>query len=356
MLKLLSFITALAICLSAGPFLGVLAEEGVFYARISDFTAVYDKNTEEVEFCVELDGSVLEAEEFIVRIYCEVFEPEHRVWEENQSINTYGLSFGACLKDGNKLKGALPLDKERFTSEYYRNFRISVRGKTVESGGNLYYTLDSADIPISPKAAYAGEGVTVIPQVLPAQTAIGGYVLLRLTVKDIPDTFSGGLTSLSFTLNYDTALLRADEVNLNARGAGWGISATQADDGIALNLEGGGVYEDGDIVISLKFMTVAAGVCDFGISGLYGGDGYGNSFLTESAAVDARVSILGAPVPLGDVNGDGNVDNLDAAWVLQYDAKLRPSIENGDVNGDGTVNSVDAALILKYDAGLISGF
>ncbi len=356
MLKVLSFIMTLAICLSAVPFLGVLAEEGVFYARITDFTAVYDENTEEVEFCAELDGSILEAEEFTVRIYCEVFEPEHRVWEENQSINTYGLSFGGCLKDGNKLKGTLPLEKERFTSEYYRNFRISISGKTVESGGNLYYTLDSADIPISPKAAYDGEAVALIPQVLPAQTALGGYVLLRLTVKDIPETLSGGLTSLGFTLNYDSALLRIEEAVMDARGGGWSVSAAQRDGGVSLALEGGGVYEDGDIVISLKFMTVGAGVCDFGISGLYGGDGYGNSFLAESADIDARVSILGAPVPLGDVNSDGNVDNLDAAWVLQYDAKLRESIENGDVNGDGLVNSVDAALILKYDAGLISGF
>ncbi len=58
----------------------------------------------------------------------------------------------------------------------------------------------------------------------------------------------------------------------------------------------------------------------------------------------------------GDTNNDGNINSLDAAWVLQYDANLREDIQNGDVNGDGTVNSLDAAFILKYDAKLIESF
>ncbi len=356
MLKTLSVITALAICLCAVPMLGVSAEEGVFYAEITGITAVYDKNTEEVEFCVEVDGFIPENEEFVVRIYCEVFEPEYEVWEENQSINTYLLSFGSCLKGGNTLKGALPLEAERFLSEYYRNFRLSINGCTVENGGNVYYTIDSADIPISPKESYDGEAPTLIPQVLPAQTALGGYVVLKLSVADIPQTLSGGLTSLNFTLYYNAALLRIEEVTADARSEGWSISAAQSENSLSLSLSGDGVYENGDVLITLMFMTVGDGVCDFAVSDLYGGDSYGNSFATEDTALEASVSITGAPILPGDVNSDGSVDNLDAAWVLQYDARLRASIENGDVNNDGVVNSVDAALILKFDAGLISAF
>lgn len=59
----------------------------------------------------------------------------------------------------------------------------------------------------------------------------------------------------------------------------------------------------------------------------------------------------------GDVNGDGNVDNIDAANILKYDAGLELpasiNINNGDINGDGEVNNIDAAIVLKYDAGLI---
>jgi len=59
---------------------------------------------------------------------------------------------------------------------------------------------------------------------------------------------------------------------------------------------------------------------------------------------------------LGDVNGDGKVNSLDAAAVLRYDAGLQQFTDEekaaADINGDGTVNSLDAAQILKHDAGL----
>ncbi|MBR6593567.1 MAG: hypothetical protein IKK83_00075 [Clostridia bacterium] len=62
--------------------------------------------------------------------------------------------------------------------------------------------------------------------------------------------------------------------------------------------------------------------------------------------------------PLGDVNGDDNVDSLDASLVLQYDADLIDTIitVNADVNKDGRISSLDAAYILRYAAGLIKEF
>ena len=63
---------------------------------------------------------------------------------------------------------------------------------------------------------------------------------------------------------------------------------------------------------------------------------------------------------LGDVDGDGDVDNLDAMMVLQYDAMLITKddldLSVGDVDGDGDVDNVDAMLILQFDAELISAF
>lgn len=61
-------------------------------------------------------------------------------------------------------------------------------------------------------------------------------------------------------------------------------------------------------------------------------------------------------VALGDANSDGEVNNIDAALVLKYDAGIIEEIDNADVNDDGEVNNVDAALILKYDAGIIEEF
>jgi hypothetical protein len=66
------------------------------------------------------------------------------------------------------------------------------------------------------------------------------------------------------------------------------------------------------------------------------------------------------PVPpglLGDVNGDGAINPIDAALVLQFGAGLLPelpSFERGDVNQDDTVTAIDAALILQFVAGLLS--
>ena len=84
--------------------------------------------------------------------------------------------------------------------------------------------------------------------------------------------------------------------------------------------------------------------------------------ITEGT-VTSEMTIVGKFIKnyvLGDVNNDGEVDNLDAAKVLRYDAGILEFSEAeemaGDVNLDGEVNNVDAALILKYDAGIINGF
>ena len=63
---------------------------------------------------------------------------------------------------------------------------------------------------------------------------------------------------------------------------------------------------------------------------------------------------------LGDVNGDKNVDVLDAAMVQKYAAgksTLTPEqICAGDVNGDNNADVLDAAMIQKYAAGKITEF
>ena len=63
--------------------------------------------------------------------------------------------------------------------------------------------------------------------------------------------------------------------------------------------------------------------------------------------------------PLGDVNGDGDVNSVDAALILQVevgfiDLEDLEYPNNADVNEDGLVNSVDAQLILQFEAGEIN--
>ena len=60
----------------------------------------------------------------------------------------------------------------------------------------------------------------------------------------------------------------------------------------------------------------------------------------------------------GDVNGDGIVDIVDAALLLQVEAGIiglddLAKAKNGDVNEDGFVNSIDVTLIKQFEAGII---
>ena len=63
---------------------------------------------------------------------------------------------------------------------------------------------------------------------------------------------------------------------------------------------------------------------------------------------------------LGDVNGDGEVDNIDAALIYAYFndkcSFTEEQLSAGDVNGDEVVDNIDAALIYAYFNEVISKF
>lgn len=65
-------------------------------------------------------------------------------------------------------------------------------------------------------------------------------------------------------------------------------------------------------------------------------------------------------VLLGDVNGDGEVDNLDAAKVYSYYNGVTvlnaEQLSAADVNGDGEVDNLDAAMIYSYYNGFRDSF
>ena len=62
----------------------------------------------------------------------------------------------------------------------------------------------------------------------------------------------------------------------------------------------------------------------------------------------------------GDVNGDNNVDVLDAAAIQKHASGISElnsdQLVAADVNGDGNVDVLDAADIQKFAAGIISEF
>ena len=91
--------------------------------------------------------------------------------------------------------------------------------------------------------------------------------------------------------------------------------------------------------------------------GLFGGFGFEEG-ADEEPATDEE-PLEASCQQRGDVNGDGEVNSVDASLILQLNAGLIASLpcqEAADVNGDGAVTTVDAALILQLNAGLIESF
>lgn len=63
---------------------------------------------------------------------------------------------------------------------------------------------------------------------------------------------------------------------------------------------------------------------------------------------------------LGDVNGDGNIDVTDGAFVFQHIVGIitldNTQIVHADVDGNGLIDVTDAALIMQYVVGIITEF
>jgi hypothetical protein len=91
-----------------------------------------------------------------------------------------------------------------------------------------------------------------------------------------------------------------------------------------------------------------------------------DEFVVYNRALSAsEVSALGSTPPgggtgtLGDANGDGAINIVDALLIAQEYVGLNPSgfiAANADTNCDGSINIVDALLVAQYYVGLIQSF
>ena len=109
-------------------------------------------------------------------------------------------------------------------------------------------------------------------------------------------------------------------------------------------------YKTGEEDTSRAVTVSAVKLADTGVFSMTGGT---VAELTFTVKADAAPKVtVGSAVVLGDVNGDGKVNNVDAALVYAYHNKKSALTEDqlaaADVNGDGKVNNTDAALIYAY--------
>lgn len=118
--------------------------------------------------------------------------------------------------------------------------------------------------------------------------------------------------------------------------------------------------------LSLKKITIPESVTDISSTTFNGTKdftiyGYEGSAAEEFANIRGfNFVALEKPVIYGDVNGDRNVDVLDAVLIQKYAAEktelTEEQIKLGDVNNDGVVDTLDAVQIQKFAAGKISEF
>lgn len=146
------------------------------------------------------------------------------------------------------------------------------------------------------------------------------------------------------------------------------ITMTMGDPVISINLNDVFIDPDGD---SLSFSHVAENSNDSNVQlngtaleltpvevssvshTVYADDGNGGQ--AETAFVVNVIDV----VVLGDVNGDGSIDIVDALQVAQYyvgEISENIDITAADTNCDNIVDIVDALLIAQYFVGLISSF
>lgn len=80
---------------------------------------------------------------------------------------------------------------------------------------------------------------------------------------------------------------------------------------------------------------------------------------TETTTTEPTTTPTEAGFGLGDVNGDGTVDAMDASEILLYAAALGAGetydtsgmiVTNADIDGNGTIDAVDASNVLIYAA------
>lgn len=193
----------------------------------------------------------------------------------------------------------------------------------------------------------------------PAVTASAADEQYLATVTAINAYYDGAREKVCFEISFDGVVLDTHTFTLMVR-----CDMKQPD----------GSYKEGQMfgMHTLKFSDclagddrlvgeVALGKAHFESSDYKNWDIYvmGKKLSTSSSADMYSINNASAPISsslLGDANGDGKVNSLDAAWVLRFDAGLSETVGNADVNRNGRVDNLDAAIILRYDAGLISRF
>ncbi len=255
---------------------------------------------------------------------------------------------------------------------------------TYTDGADIYYTLDGSD-PREEGVLYTEEILISKSTVLKAYAALDGEpdsaVMVEEYIIDNTDsitlevdyvesarvgtevvvnlnvTENPGFGGMAYDVVYDNSVLElvsyekeiASEISVD--------SGDIYDDKMNFQYAGTSNVEEEGVLVSFTFRIkedAPEGFTEIYVvpdeAAFFGYDGYEEIDLVPECIGGGINVIFYTP---GDSNGDGVVNNRDAARILQYLAGWDVECVEAalDVNGDGIVNNRDAARILQYLAG-----
>ena len=224
-----------------------------------------------------------------------------------------------------------------------------------------------------PAFAGAAQGTVRVDS---AQAGVGQTVDIALSATDVS---TPGVGAWTIDVSYDAAMLSV--VGCQAMQGGICNEAFAVDVIRVAGISLAGLVGDSDLA-SISFRCEQPGVSPLGVSI----DVFSDASLGEPQPIDSAV-LTGSltcsdespsptptavpPTPTeapaeppasepekvpGDADCDEDIDSIDAAHVLQFEARLLAEIacpDNADANHDGRVGPVDAAIILQISAGLL---
>ena len=224
-----------------------------------------------------------------------------------------------------------------------------------------------------PALAGAAQGTVRIGS---AQAGVGQQVDITLSARDVGNP---GIGAWTIDVSYDPATVSV--VGCQAKHGGICNEAFAEDVVRVTGISVTGLMGDSDLAgISFRCEQEGVSLLDVSI------DVFSDASVGEPQPIDAGIltgslTCSDAPPPptpttvvptptevpaeppasepdklAGDADCDEDVDSIDAAHVLQFEARLLAEIacpDNADANHDGRVGSIDAAIILQTSAGLL---
>ena len=165
------------------------------------------------------------------------------------------------------------------------------------------------------------------------------------------------MAAYGFEITYSASLLNA--VDVTAGSDGYVAAFNISNDGVVSvsGFDASGVGPGSSLeMLVITFEAEAQGNASLNISVDSLVDASTN---TVGAACGTSGSVTISDVNIGDTNGSGSIDIIDALLTAQYYVGLNPSGFNAgaaDANCDGSITIIDALLIAQYYVGLINSF